>query len=342
MDTRDWWGVGHGHINPWAPVYAIGATFGGNFRLAVGSTLGDSFDAGNDNPVASASNVEAGFILSGKGLGPITFDLFYAINGKDNNTIARSSGGAWDNLFGVYAGLDLVKDLGLSVGYTAKIKISETQQRNIATGGADPVYKTYNITNPLWSGVDVNVKYSGIPKVGIGFNNNISFAGTKVEGIPNNYTDVIVGLTGTTSYVITAVPGVSQTRTLTENWFAYKASLSLSYSATDRLGIAFVLRNVLTSYDSLYEAKTTTSANTSTTTNTRKTTTDDLIASVHADYSVGNVTFGIGLTLGVKALTTEREDKSSTSAPSSSRLETTKGDGNIVHFGVPVFFRVAF
>jgi len=277
-------------------------------------------------------------MLSGKGLGPISFDLFYAINGGDNNTVARGYG-KWENLFGVYAGLDLVKDLGLSVGYTANFTVTDTQQTRVTTLG-DPVWKAYKETYPIWSGVDVNIKFSGIPKVGIGFNNNVSFAGTKVEGVPNDYTDVVVGLRGVKSPNVTVATG-TRTYSLTENFFAYKASLSFSLSLTDRLGIAFVLRNILTSYDSSSEDKTTTTASVSTQTNTRKETTDDLVASVHADYNVGNVTFGIGLTLGVNALTLEADRKYSPTS-TTSRTDTLKGNISTVRFGVPLFFRVAF
>jgi len=292
---------------PWGRHYTLGATFAGNYRLAIGSTIGawpgsDGYNTGSDNPLASTSKIKAGFLLSAKGLGPVTADIFYAVKGGDNNTVKRGTG-AWENILGVYVGLAVVENLGLSLGYTANFKADEVQEIDVSgtSGVPYPDYKTYNITNPLWSGVDLNVSYSGIEKLSLGLNNNLSFAGTKVE-----------------------------------NWFAYKASLKVGYSLTDRLGVALTLRNLLTVYG--VEAETKSSI---TTNNIKGTiTTDDLVASIHAEYGVGNVTVGMGLTFGIAGFTADSEDK--TTFTGGSGTQTDKGSFNIARFGIPLFFKVAF
>jgi len=328
---------------PWGSYYALGATFAGNYKLAIGSTLGwpgDGFNTGSDNPIASTSKAKAGFMLSAQNLGPLAVDLFYAINGGDTNTVLRGTG-SWNNLIGLYANIDLgkigVNGLGISVGYTANFKADEVREVDVADyahGATAPVYKPVNITNPLWSGIDINVNFGGIEKLGIGLNNNLSFAGTKVENRAKDEDDIIVGLTGATGPIIPA--GVAASYNFNENWFAYKASLNVSYALSDRLSVGLTLRNILTVYDGDYK----TTAGTTTTTAKGKETEDSLITSLHAKYSVGNVTVGMGLSFGVDGITTETENK--TSVPGSTTTTTGKGTENVVRFGIPLFFKVAF
>jgi hypothetical protein len=312
---------------PWHPVFAIGATFADNFRFALGSTFG-SFNSGDDNPVASASYTEAGFMFSGRGIAELlSFDLFYAIKGEDLNTVKRGTG-EWQNIIGVYAGLDLdktVKGLGVSVGYTANFTQNETAEINVSTTTAVPSYKTYETTNPVWSGIDINVKFSGIEKVGIGFNNNLSFAGVKGEDKKKPEDALIVGLGGT-----------ALGKDYNENWFAYRARLAFSYAITGRLGVTLALNNVLTVFDTDTKIE----AAGVTTTIVTKSTTDNLITSLHADYNAGNVTFGIGFTLGLESMTEEGEVDSK--AAGGGATVTYKFNLNNVRFGVPLFFRVSF
>jgi hypothetical protein len=298
----------------WNAIYAIGATFNDNIRFALGSKL-DSFDNGFDNPSASASSVEAGFMFSGKGIADLlSFDLFYAINGEDKNTVMRGTG-KWENLLGAYAGFDMEKlgiaGLGLSVGYTANFTQDETKE---GFDGTDN--KTYDITNPIWSGVDLNIKFSGIEKLGITFNNNVSFASVSGAEVKQLGDPVIMGLDGTPIG-----------KDVNQNWFAYKASLAISSPVTDNLSVTLALRNLLTIAGADSKVATVETKSTKTT--------DDLVTSLHADYNAGNVTFGIGFTLGLESTINESETKSGTTV-------TEKSSVNTVRFGVPLFFKVAF
>jgi hypothetical protein len=308
--------------NPWASVYALGLTFG-DIRFAVGSTLG-SFYNGPNNPLASASGIEAGFMLSGRNLGPLTFDVFYAINGSDENTVLRDTGG-WKNLLGAYFGLNIVENLGLSIGYTANFTAIEK--------GEDPdgtSTKAFEYVTPIYSGVDIKINYSGIDKMGITFNNNVSFAGAEGAEVKNPGDKRVVGIKR-------AGLGKDQK----EGWFAWDSILALSYSVTDNVNITLALGNNMGTYT--YEGKSEQLSGTtvtSTTTTNNSTTTNEFRASVIAGYSVGSVSFGIGLNLGIAGYSINNETKVSPTG-GTTVTTTTTALVNTTTFGIPLFFKVA-
>jgi len=314
--------------SPWRPVYALGATFGGNFRLAVGSTFGggNGINAGGvDNPVASASKVKGGFLLSGKNLGPLAFDLFYAVNGGDDNTVMRGTG-VWENLLGAYVGLNIVENLGLSIGYTANFTKNETGQEL-----DKDKWVAYETENPIWSGVDIKVSFNGIDKLGISFNNNISFA--SATGIPTKkrepgYTRVN-GLDGSSMII-------ADKTSLTQNWFAYNAVLGVSYSLTDNLSVSLSFLNLLGVYTVESEDKAT---DDQTITDKSTITVDDFRTALIASYGVGNVSFGLGIQLWVDSASLESSHE--LKVKGGGGTETVKSSASVVKFAVPIFFKVS-
>jgi hypothetical protein len=310
--------------SPWRAVYALGATFNNNIRLAIGSTFGWGAGLsaeGVDNPYASASKVKGGFMLSGRDLGPLSFDLFYAINGGDKNTVIRGTG-EWENLLGAYVGLNIVENLGLSVGYTANFIQSETAQELDKNGA----WVTYDTTNPFWSGVDIKIKFSGIDKMGITFNNNISFASAASEVTPEapdnkGYTR-IVGLDGSSL-------NVAKDNSVTQNWTAWTMILGVSYSLTDNLSVSLTFFNKMTTFAEESENKAASSSSKSTETN------NDFRAALLASYGVGNVSFGLGVQFFDDNQSKEIESKYSGGS------STGKGSLDIVKFAVPIFFKVS-
>jgi hypothetical protein len=332
--------------SPWDAVYAIGATFIDKIRFAMGSTLG-SFDKGSSNPVASASSIEAGFMLSGKDLGPITFDVFYAISGGDNNTAIRGTwdetndvflGGQWDNLIGAYVGLDLseigVKGLGFSFGYT----IYFTKFEKAHEEDDYKILIPYEIVNPLWSGIDLKVKFTGIENLGITFNNNFSF--TRVEGGPqrlNAGDKLILGLN------YKPLSTSNSTISNNESWFSYAAILGVSYAITDRLNATFALGNILAVLSTDWETH---DASTSTTYNTMynsSLTINNLFTSIRAEYTAGNVTVGLGFNIGVDSISgkSEKVEKTTSIGSNWTQTKTELGNNNIFTFSVPIYFKVA-
>jgi len=301
----------------WDPIYALGLTFG-NFRFATGAPLA-SFQSGVANPFASASFIESGFMISGRPTDAISFDLFYAVKGSDKNTVVRGThvvdpatgrvtftGGTWDNLLGAYVGLSMIDNLGLSLGYTASFKVSEKAEQ--LDGDA---YKAYDVANPIWSGVDIKFKYSGINKMGITFNNNLSFSGAKGAERTNAGDKWINGL-----------DGVLLGKDIKQGWFAWTARGGVSYSLTDNLSLGLAFRNVLTVFTEENEdAK-----------SKDQTTGNEFVGAIHADYHVGAVSFGLGLQLGLEGAAINNK----------SEHRTVKGNQTTAIFAVPVFFKVAF
>jgi len=361
--------------SPWDAVYAVGATFGGNFRLALGSTLfretpswaggqhavmmsgfddNDILQAGANNPYASLSNIRGAFMLSGKNLGPIAFDLFYGVNGGDTNTAIRGTSGKWENILGAYIGLGIVDNLGLSIGYTANFIKFETNQVDKADYVKDPKakpdYVPEETENPIWSGIDIKVSFTGIEKLGITFNNNISFAsvaggeykdpGDKiVNGL--DYSQLIGGK------ITTDLGGgftkTQDIKTNTQDWFAYTAVLGVSYSLTDNLSLTFGLLDKLGIYTTEYEdsiSSTAPGAKTATSYSKSTATINELRAAISASYGAGNVSFGLGLVLQLNSKSTDTEAKSTNIGTDSSN-STFKGSLNEVKFGIPIFFKVS-
>jgi len=356
VQRKDAWiisdNISNANINgsPWDAVYAVGATFGGNVRFAIGSTLDNMEKTNSNNPYASSSDVQAAFMLSGKGLGPLSFDVFYAITGGDDNTVLRGTG-SWENLFGIYAGLDIVKDLGLSVGYTGQfraVELSEVQDPGVVSRSL----VTYETEYPLWSGVDIKLKFTGIEKMGITFNNNISFAG--VTGGPDEKaTDkVIYDLDGTNrlvagkkSVTLAGTTTTTDIKTNTQNWFALNTVLGVDYSLNGNVGVTFALLNLLgvytTDFDRAVTVSTATTTTTNTTTNKSTKTTDELRAAVSASYSAGNVTFGIGLVLGLETTALEAQSVTKNLTSGNGQTIDYKESTSTVKFGVPIFFKVS-
>jgi hypothetical protein len=349
--------------SPWDSVYAVGATFGGNFKIAIGSTLakfntppepGDDTDVlqrGANNPYASSSDVKAAFLISGKNLGPLAFDVFYGVNGGDTNTAIRGTSGKWENLIGVYVGLNVVENLGLSIGGTFNFLKFEMDQVNVADPGSNPSYKPVETVNPTWVGVDLKANYSGIAKMGISFNNNLSFAGAagaedkKKDDKRVNGLDSATRLTSgkkTTEIPGTAYFSTRDIKTNTQNWFAWTAVLGVNYSITDNLSLSVGLLNSLgVRTDEYEETNSTDQPGNIARTNYKKTvtTTDELRAAINAQYGVGNVTFGLGLVLqlNVNALDSETKD---TVGGDYGQI-TFKGSLSEFKFGVPIFFKVS-
>jgi hypothetical protein len=324
---------------PWRSLYAIGTSFG-NFRFAIGSTFGwgAGIDAGGvDNPVASASKVKGGFMFSGKNLGPLAFDLFYGINGGDNNTALRGTG-KWENLLGAYVGLNIVEKLGLSVGYTARFTKYEKDHANIETDPTKkPDYVAFDIQTPTWSGVDIKVKYSGISKMDITFNNNISFAAVAGAERKKPSDTLVLGLDGT-ALLLGGDPGTitGKINTNTQNWFAYTAVLGVGFSLTDNLSVTLGILDQLTVFSTELDE----TALTSVSSNAKsKATNNELRTALTAQYGAGNVTFGLGIQLFVTTVSVETESK--TTSPGYSYEETFKGSLNVVKFGIPIFFKVS-
>jgi len=293
-----------------ASAFAVGATFG-SFKLALGSSLPYTEQSWN-KPGASANSINGAFIISGDNVADLlNLDLFYSIRGGDPENHDRNSGGKWDNVFGIYAGLNLMDGgLGVSIGYTGNALANEKIHMPGASSEEDA--KPRSIINPLYSGVSIHLNFSGIDKINVTFNNNLSFSAVKGKEEKDDDAKRYKGLMGSN-------PG----KDCSEGWFAWHAALIGTYSLSDSVALSLQLANQLGSYTFTNKTQDTT---------VKKTTTaDEFRAVLMADYSVGAATIGAGLSFGVAGIT----DKTKAN-------NTESENHNVLTFAVPLYVKVAF
>jgi hypothetical protein len=94
-----------------------------------------------------------------------------------------------DSAFGAYATVNPLPALGITLGYSGQIKtwVNELYEYTTSTDShiKDDPYLKYLMENPntrevlfpFYNGIDLRFNYTGIEKVGLTFNNNITFAG---------------------------------------------------------------------------------------------------------------------------------------------------------------------
>jgi len=287
-------------IDIWdSQVLALGLTFG-NFKFAAGNNLKAK---GFQEPYDSKAWANAAFIFSGDKIADLfSFDVFYAFEGQDEDTKKRDNDAEWNHRFGVYAGLTLNENLGISIGYTGDVKANESK-----TGADD---KGIPVINPFYSGIDLHLNVA-LDKLGITFNNNISFAG--VNGIEDNGKDKIV------NGIFTSTPG----KDISESWFAYSGGVLLSYNFSDDFAIAFQVADKIGAYTSKDASGSTTSTDTYTV--------NELRIALSGEFTVSFAKFGVGLNFGLSSY-------SEKNVASETRTDST----NIVSFGIPLYFRVSF
>ena len=303
--------LGTNKMNLWSggASFALGVNFlKDTLRFAIGTDVGEAF-TGYDRPYASANSINMGAIFSIHSLADIlSLDLFYGINGKDGNTNI-SSGASWDNRFGVYAGLDFIDWLGLTVGYSAAVTVNEKYNEYDT---ANNKWISYKIKNPLYSAVHVHMNMD-IGKFDIIFNNNLSFAGRKGK----DYTEgdnVNMPLVGN----IPLIKDASQ------SWFGWDAGLAVNFKATDSLNLCLQLVNQLGTFGR--------KGNIASIAYEEKYTANIFFVGLNAEYKIGPVTFGAGLQL---------ETASLISKGTIAGIET-KSKKSETSFGIPLFFKVEF
>ena len=242
--------------------FALGIRFMNDFRFAVGTSL--SYD-GWDNPDDSVSSVGGMFMFSGDNIADLlTFDLFYGVAGGDTQTNYRGQG-LWKNIFGAYFGLNIVENLGISVGYTGTTLVQEP------TDGSATEDKPVTTTHPWYSGISLHFNYTGIDNMGITFNNNISFAG-------------VTGIEEEDKYNA-SISGMPLAKDYKENGFAWHAALKVGYALNDALTVNLQVANLLTTFSMEYGD------------DKMSFTKDNFRAVLTGDYTVGAVTVGAGLSM---------------------------------------------
>jgi len=313
---------------------AIGIGLGDSFKLGLGYRFdpyyygGNSADAGND-PTASKSAINASLLFSGSPVDALTFDLFYAIKGQDNNSFARPtypSYDTWGNILGAYVGINGIDNIGLSFGFTFNFDVAETAAWDAK--GEDAVTATL----PAYSGVDIRFSFSGIDKIGLTFNNNVSFAGVTGKGdgkVPDSKRkEVVVGVLGNELF-----------NGQTDSWFHWNTELKFSFAFIEDVGLTLHLANQLgvKSY-----AHTTAYIDNSTAKGTY--TDNEFRVSFMAQTGAGSFTIASGLffSLASKAIDYESKFETTVGGTNTSRTSTLKGNVDTITFGIPIMVQVQF
>jgi hypothetical protein len=262
-------------------------------------------EGGFNEPRKNADAIDAEVRVSGVNIADlITFDVIYKLKGMDPNNQLRGSGGKWTNTFGVYAGVKPNDDFGIGVGLSGEVDAYEAGVNSKDTKSA----KT--IVAPFWAGIDLRISFTGIDKIGITFNNNVSFAAADGSAIDTtDFTKDVYSLDGKTSVG----------KDNKELWAAWFAGLVFDYKLSDAVALKAQIANTLGGY-----TLTPSSGSES------KTIVDSFDAAVSAEYTLNpNVTFEAGLAVWNNGVThtpgSGSEQKSSTFC-----------------LGVPLKFKVSF
>jgi hypothetical protein len=200
--------------------------------------------------------------------------------------------------------------LGIGFGYTGFIIAEEAKN-----GGSDG--KTaIPISNPLFSGIDLHVNFTGVDNLNVTFNNNISFVGAK--GLKDN------GVATKTDKIVNGIKGEGPTPdsdNYSETLIVYTGGINATYALTDNLSASLQVA------DSVYvlSDKGEDSVENSSTYNVFR-------LALSAEYKVGFASFGGGLSLDMPSYTNKAKDSAGTGTNTHS----------VTTFGIPLYFKVAF
>jgi len=364
-------------LDEWGdPVY-VGIKLGDQFKFTLGYSLGwakfaaiSSNDSSNQTDNRSAIN--GTFMFSGRPVDALTFELFYAIKGKDDDTFARPGtpaapvtfgykdpSGKWDNIIGAYFDVKAIDNLAIRAGYTARFNAVETGGFLCSDGDYTQVKPvTYNA--PIFSGIDLKLKYTGIEKIGLHFQNNVSFAGVNGDKVEKDRS-ATGGLTGHERVYkdkINLLFGENYTdaRTLgdglTQNWFKWSSLLRADLGFLDGVDIEVSVAEFLgvltqkwdTSVPTYSGADITQTARTD---RSRTDTSNMLRATVGAKYGLGGgVTLGAALFLQIDSTLVDDVSTVTTTyaAGGNPRVvkTTDKSNYDTVKFGIPILFMLVF
>jgi hypothetical protein len=192
-------------------------------------------DLGYNSEIAtgdvSKTRLNGAFRVSGEKVADlVTFDVIYKFHGGDANTFDGTAtpqpdgSGVSSHSFGVYANLFVVDGLDIGLGYSGLFRSYEDQKTPAAT---------LTRSGPFYNGIDLRFAYTGIDKLTITFNNNISLAGAEGD---NDANTTIYGVDGSTSL------GASGSK---DSWFALYNALGFNYQLSDKLTASLQFANKL-------------------------------------------------------------------------------------------------
>jgi hypothetical protein len=328
--------------NEWGTIVALGVTPVDNFKFSLGYRVNPfwSLWAPGGGAYDSMSSINASFLFSGRPVDGVTFDLFYSVIGRDTDTIERPRASAadryafpaasWSNTIGAYVGLDIIDNLGISLGYAVNFNAYESGGWYV---NAEEVNREVKYKSPLYSGIDLHLKYSGIDNVPITFNNNVSFTGVKGE---KNYDDTPAGVD---EYWGNLVLNLAENNVLSEgwsqDWFHWNTELTVGLGFIDGVGLTLSLGDNL-------GVQTDTFVNPDVDGYVAKSVlvgvSNELRVSLFASHGVGAVEVGAGLFFGLNS-TMATFDQTYQAGVGSAKATY---NSDVVTFGIPLMFKVSF
>jgi hypothetical protein len=165
----------------------------------------------------------------------ISFDAIYRFQGGDADTLDQGDGttqrqpdgeGSSVHTFGVYANVWAIKTLGIAVGYTGQFRTYEDSYNSTTR-------VTTTTTAPFFQGIDLRLKFTGIDKLTITFNNNFTVAFADGSSVTN---ENVVGLNGQ----------IINEEKQEQSWYALYNALAISYQLSTPLKLSFQIGNILT------------------------------------------------------------------------------------------------
>jgi hypothetical protein len=268
---------------------------------------------------ASYTNAGGAFRISGSNIGPVNFDAIYKIYGTDGDTDNKANPddqpngeGLWNNAFGLYANLNLIEALGITVGYSGYVRTQEDKKNS----SGDITKHIY----PYFSGVDLRFQFTGVDKLTLAFNNNISFSGITNDSDDKTNIHPIAPYTAASNISADDPQRASE---VSEGYFGMFNALAIKYMISDALAASFQVGNklgTLNHTDNSVEGSE----------KKQDYVIDQLFVTAGAEYSLGsNVLLGAGLALNVNSY--------SFKATNSESLEW-----GTLTFGIPLRVKVKF
>jgi len=357
--------------NEWGNPLIAGIRLGDDFKFALGYKINPRWSIWNPGTQTdNRSSINGTFMFSGSPVDILSFDLFYSIVGKDDNTLSRTDGlpttggtvawgykdtgiASWNNIIGAYVQVKAIENLSLSVGYTVNFVAYEAGAFMCGDGDyTQSKAVTYNA--PIYSGIDLRLGYYGIDKIGLKFNNNLSFAGVNGDKVAKDtsplhdrvYKDKI-NLLFDESFANAREDGDGRT----QGWFQWKSSLEASLGFIDGVGLQVSIGERLGVYNNNLDRTETDELSSSVTRTlkseeTKTTTFNTFQIGAGAKYGMGGVTLGVGLELRFISKLQEEDCKYTTTLSTGGEpvvvKKTYKSNEDKVEFGIPITFKLSF
>jgi hypothetical protein len=301
-------------------------------KVTLAGDMSNLIKADGVNP-EGYSTVGAGILLSGDKIADlVSLDATYKFSGGDydtenqrSNNTQPSGDGSWGHAFGLFANLSLIDTLGIGVGYSGFMSVQEKYR--------DPNNNEYAFRFPYYNGVNLHFNFTGVDKLNISLNNNVSFS--TIKGLDDKQV-ITVGLNGLatagsdSNFDEVKIDDLALTDSgKSDGYLALSNALGVKYQISEPLYVSVQIANRLYSYTETMKVNTAIERGKEV---IIKYGADDFRAALGAGYSFGDhVSLATGLIFDL--LSYSHSDSRSTTG-------NDNWDWGKFTFGIPVYFKV--